>query len=458
MVHCFKINGRRFALDVQSGALHEADEATVQIIEAMGDSFNGALTNTFGLPQNEFSEIIGELRRLTEAGQLFTAEHENDTGMTVTEVSKANTPMSAGMREREPVIKALCLHIAHDCNLKCKYCFAGQGSYGDKSTRLMSAEVGRKAIDFLIANSGSRRNLEVDFFGGEPMLNFETVREIVTYGRAREKETGKKFRFTLTTNGTLLTPEHHAYINEVMDNVVLSIDGRPEVHDRMRSNKNGAGGYADVYPKLKALADSREHERYYVRGTYTRHNMDFAADVLHLADAGFKQISVEPVIGGQSSNYALRPEDLPALCDEYEKLAVALLDRRDIRFFHFEIDMEGGPCVAKRITGCGAGTEYLAVTPDGKLFPCHQFVGEKDFLMGDLDAGVTNKSVPERFARCHVYNKPECVSCWAKYYCSGGCAANAYHSNGDILKPDAVACALQKKRIECALFTAASKV
>ena len=440
MVHCFNVNGRRFALDVPTGALHETDAVTQEIIEAMDGVFNGALTNDFNIPQDEFNGIISEIRGLAEDGQLFTAERAE--------------PVRVGMREREPVVKALCLHIAHDCNLRCKYCFAGQGSYGDNigGERYMTPEVGRKALDFLISRSGNRRHLEVDFFGGEPMLNFDTVKEIVSYGRKREKETDKIFRFTLTTNGTLLNPEHHAYINEVMDNVVLSIDGRPEVHDRMRSNANGAGSYADVFPKLKQLADSRGHERYYVRGTYTRHNTDFAADVLHLADAGFTQVSVEPAVAEPSAGYSIRREDVPVLCGEYEKLADELLKRKHIRFFHFEIDLDGGPCVAKRVTGCGAGTEYLAVTPEGKLFPCHQFVGEGKFLLGDLDTGVTEKWVTDMFKECHVYNKPECVNCWAKYYCSGGCAANAYHTNGDIAKPDIIACDLQRKRIECALY------
>jgi uncharacterized protein len=438
MIHSFMINGRYFTLDVASGALHETDEVTFEILNAMGKSFDETLVNTFGISDDEFNEVMDELRGLAEAGQLFTAD--------------ALQYIRAGTRGQN-IIKALCLHIAHDCNLRCAYCFAGEGNYGSgrDAARFMSAEVGRKAVDFLIARSGNRRNLEVDFFGGEPMLNFDTVKEIVAYARSREAAAGKKFRFTLTTNGTLLKPEHHAYINEVMDNVVLSIDGRPETHDRMRRNVNGTGSYGEVLPKLLAMAESRGHERYYVRGTYTRHNLDFAADVLHLADAGFTNISVEPVVASGDADYAIRRGDVPALCAEYEKLAAELAKRGGVRFFHFDIDLEGGPCAEKRVKGCGAGTEYLAVTPDGRLFPCHQFVNEADFCMGTLDEDITDSKISECFSACNVHAKPECTECWAKYYCSGGCAANAYHMNGSVMKPDAVACDLQRKRIECAL-------
>jgi uncharacterized protein len=455
MIHSFMINGRYFTLDVASGALHETDEVTFKILQAMENSFDETLVNTFNISDEEFNEVMDELRGLVNAGQLFTPDKPVRVRIgTDTQESSELTASPRPDFSPVPIVKALCLHIAHDCNLRCRYCFAGEGNYGSghDAARFMPPEVGRKAIDFLIARSGKRRNLEVDFFGGEPMLNFDTVKEIVAYARSREAESGKRFRFTLTTNGTLLKPEHHAYINEVMDNVVLSIDGRPETHDRMRRNANGTGSYNEVLPKLIAMAESRRHERYYVRGTYTRHNLDFAADVLHLADAGFTKISVEPVVANVNTDYAIRREDVPVLCAEYEKLAAELSKRDGVRFFHFDIDMEGGPCAEKRIKGCGAGTEYLAVTPEGKLFPCHQFANEADFCMGTLDGDVTDSKISECFSACNVHAKPECTDCWAKYYCSGGCAANAYHTNGSVMKPDPVACDLQRKRIECAFY------
>ena len=443
MIHSFKIGSHNLVLDVGSGSLHQVDDATLQVL---ADTNPQDLLNT---PINELSEIQAEIRTLIEKQQLFTPD---DT-----------TTINSHMQQRQPVVKALCLHMAHDCNLRCKYCFAGDGTYNvdDIDKGLMPLDVGKKALDFLIASSGARRNLEVDFFGGEPMLNFETVKELVIYGRKREKETGKKFRFTLTTNGALLTDEANLYINDNFDNVVLSLDGRPQIHDRMRIRHDGSGSYAHIYPKVKALADSRNHENYYVRGTYTRHNMDFAADVMHLADIGFKQISIEPVVAPQEADYSFKEEDLPLLFDEYEKLAHSLLERErageGVHFFHFEMELFGGPCLAKRVTGCGAGSEYLAVTPSGQLYPCHQFVGDSKFRLGDLDTGVVNHGLITDFSRCHVFAKPECTSCWARYYCSGGCMANAYHTHADILKPDKISCELQKKRIECALYILAER-
>ena len=454
MIHCFSINGRRLVLDIASGALHAVDEAAYSILCALRDSYpnldassdfapiSKAVSAKVNLPSNIIEETLAEIRQLISQGQLFTRPNE--------------AKVHAHMANRRPVVKALCLHMAHECNLRCGYCFAGQGDYG-KDRGLMSLETGKKALDFLIAQSGQRRNLEVDFFGGEPMLNFDTVKALVAYGRAREQETGKRFRFTLTTNGARLTYEDHAYINQHMDNVVLSLDGRPEVNDRMRRiAADGAGSYATVYPRIKALADARKHQRYYVRGTYTRRNLDFAADVLHLADAGFKEISVEPVVAPPEADYSLRAEDLPALYAEYERLAAALLQRkkegRPVNFFHFMMDLDGGPCLAKRVTGCGAGSEYLAITPSGKLFPCHQFVTDENFCLGDLDTGITNSQIVTDFAGCHVYTKPACRDCWARYYCSGGCMATAHNVNGDINKPDNISCDLQRKRIECALY------
>jgi len=426
---------------VGSGSLHQVDDATLHVLNQMQDN-----------PQtidNAPKDIADEIRNLIKQNQLFTPDN----------IQAVQTHMAT----RRPVVKALCLHMAHDCNLRCKYCFAGDGTYNvdaiDKG--LMPLEVGKKALDFLIENSGTRRNLEVDFFGGEPMLNFETVKALVAYGRIKEEATGKKFRFTLTTNGALLSDEVHEYINHNFDNVVLSLDGRPQVHDRMRVNHKGEGSYRQISAKVKALADSRNHERYYVRGTYTRHNLDFAADVMHLADMGFKQISIEPVVAPPEAEYSLREADLPVLFAEYEKLADALLEREragnGVHFFHFEMDLDGGPCIAKRVTGCGAGSEYLAVTPSGQLYPCHQFVGDENFRLGDLDTGIMKNDIVAEFTKCHVFEKSECASCWARYYCSGGCIANAHHSHGDIKIPDKISCELQKKRIECALYILAER-
>jgi len=462
MIHCFCIKGCRLVLDIASGALHIVDEEAYSILEILQGSpaliddplCKEVILSKTNLPPNIVEETLGEIRQLVAGGQLFTQSNE----------AKVHTHM----QNRRPVIKALCLHMAHECNLRCKYCFAGQGDYG-QDRGLMSLDTGKKALDFLITQSGPRRNLEVDFFGGEPMLNFETVKALVDYGRVRENETGKCFRFTLTTNGALLSEKDLAYINQHMDNVVLSLDGRPKVNDNMRKmakdpsfphmNNRGDtknGSYATVYPKIKALADSRNHDRYYVRGTYTRHNLDFAADVLHLADAGFNQISVEPVVAPPEADYALRTCDLPTLYAEYEYLADALLARKKegkpISFFHFQMDLSGGPCIAKRVTGCGAGSEYLAITPTGKLFPCHQFVGDDSFCLGDLDTGIINKKIVADFAGCHVYSKPACKNCWARYYCSGGCMATAYYTHHNINQPDELSCDLQRKRIECALY------
>jgi len=446
MIHCFTIGSRNVVLDVGSGAIHEVDDATLSVLKAMqntGGSFSDLPSDLFVEPS-----IQHDILTLIKDNQLFTVD---------------NPQVHKHMENRHPVVKALCLHMAHECNLRCGYCFAGDGTYhADTMDRgMMSLEVGKKALDFLIANSGKRRNLEVDFFGGEPMLNFDVVKQLVTYGRQREVETGKKFRFTLTTNGTLLTDDANKYINENMDNVVVSLDGRPAVNDRMRMMHSSGGSYDNIFPKILKLAESRRQERYYVRGTYTRHNLDFAADVLHLADCGFKQISIEPVVAPDDADYSLREADLPTLFAEYEKLAQALIERerqgQGVHFFHFEIDLEGGPCLAKRVTGCGAGSEYLAVTPSGQLYPCHQFVTDEKFKLGDLDTGILNTNLIESFSKCHVFAKPECIDCWAKYYCSGGCMATAHHTHGSILKPDKISCDLQRKRVECALYMAVER-
>ena len=446
MIHCFTIKSQNLVLDVGSGSLHQVDDATMIVLKNIQrDIINGASATSSEAFLYAPMDIQNEIRTLIEKMLLFTPDNENED---IT---------NEYMAHRKPAIKALCMHMAHECNLSCAYCFAGDGTYFHElgtDRGLMPLEVGKKALDFIIKESGSRRNLEVDFFGGEPMLNFETVKALVAYGRQREIEANKKFRFTLTTNGALLTDEAHEYINQNFDNVVLSLDGRPHINDKMRKLHNGDGSYEKIYPKIKALADSRGHKDYYVRGTYTHYNLDFAEDVLHLADIGFRNISIEPVVAPPHADYVLKVEDLPTLFAEYEKLVIALLEREKnenkVHFFHFEMDMAGGPCLAKRVTGCGAGSEYLAVTPSGKLYPCHQFVGDEKFLLGDVDSGIIKDTA--EFANCHIYTKPECATCWAKYYCSGGCMAVAYLTNGDIKKPDFVSCELQKKRIECALY------
>jgi len=428
-------------LDVNSGALHHVDCAAFDVLKNLSDPEK---LDTTHAPEG----VREEIRALIEAGLLFAPEKKGE--------------VFAHLQNRKPVVKALCLHIAHDCNLRCAYCFAGQGDYSDRG--LMPLEVGKKALDFLIENSGTRRNLEVDFFGGEPMLNFDVVKEIVAHGRSRETEAGKKFRFTLTTNGTLLSPENNEYINKNFDNVVLSLDGRKDANDRMRKfhGSESASSYEKILPKIKALAESRAELNYYVRGTYTRYNLDFAADVLHLADLGFKNISVEPVVAPPDKDYAIREDDLPALFAEYEKLADGLLaleqDGRGVFFFHFEMDITGGPCIAKRVTGCGAGSEYLSVTPSGKLYPCHQFVGDEKFLIGNLHDGIREVEATQHFADCHVFTKPECEKCWAKFYCSGGCLATAHYANNSIFKPDKISCELMRKRIECALYIFAERM
>ena len=362
-------------------------------------------------------------------------------------------------KKRETVVKALCLHIAHDCNLACKYCFAEEGEYHGRRA-LMSFEVGRKALDFLVANSGNRVNLEVDFFGGEPTLNFEVVKQLVEYGRSLEKEHNKKFRFTLTTNGVLLNDEILEFANREMANIVLSIDGRKEVNDRMRPFRGGQGSYDTIVPKFKKVAESRNQENYYVRGTFTHNNLDFSNDVKHLADLGFKQISVEPVVAKPTDDYALVNEDIPKIIEEYDELAKDIIRRakegEPINFFHFMIDLTGGPCVAKRLSGCGSGTEYLAVTPWGDLYPCHQFVGNEDFLMGNVDEGILRTDIRDEFKCTNVYAKEKCKKCFAKFYCSGGCAANAYNFHGDINDAYDLGCELQRKRVECAIMIKAA--
>jgi uncharacterized protein len=444
MIHCFTMHGTNIALDVSSGAVHVLDDAAFAALSYFGRDGEVDAAKLKELeklhPEYPLNEAVDEIKGLIAEKLLFT---EDGFGEYVQKWGK------------QTVIKALCLHIAHDCNLRCRYCFAGTGEYLGKRS-LMSPEVGKRAIDFLIENSGSRRNLEVDFFGGEPLMNFETVKEIVRYARSREEESGKRFRFTITTNLLLLDREKRDFINEHMHNAVLSIDGRREVNDAMRRRVDGTGCYDRILPIAKSMVEEREGKDYYIRGTFTRYNLDFGEDVLHLADQGFDQISVEPVVASADSGLDIREEDIPAACAEYERLALEYARRRKegrgFNFFHFMLDLEGGPCAAKRFRGCGSGTEYLAVTPEGDLYPCHQFVGHEEFLLGSVFGGLNENPVREMFRECNVQTKPECRACWAKFYCSGGCAANAHKFNNDITKPYRVGCKLEKKRIECALW------
>ena len=449
MVHQYKMGGYNIVIDVNSGAIHVVDDMTYDMIEMYEssdkDSIFAEMAKRDPDHKDEIAEVWDEIAELIAAEELFTKD--------------SYEPYITDFAKRPTVVKALCLHIAHDCNLACQYCFAEEGEYHGKR-ELMSYEVGRKALDFLVANSGNRRNLEVDFFGGEPLMNFQVVKDLVAYGRSLEETHDKKFRFTLTTNGVLLNDDIMEFANKEMGNVVLSIDGRKEVHDRMRPFRKGAGSYDLIVPKFQKFADSRHQEKYYVRGTFTHNNLDFSKDVLHLADLGFKQISVEPVVAQETDSYAIREEDLPQLMEEYENLALEMVKRHgkenDFNFFHFMIDLEGGPCVAKRLSGCGSGTEYLAVTPTGDLYPCHQFVGNTDFLMGNVDDGVVNTDLRDEFKSCNVYAKDKCRECFARFYCSGGCAANSYNFHGDIHNAYDIGCALQKKRVECAIMIKAA--
>ncbi len=447
MVHQYRNNGYNIVLDVNSGAVHVVDDMTYELIALYEEHSREEILVTLGdaYPREEIAEAYEEVETLIADGTLFT----EDTYAGV-------LPDPA---EREPIVKALCLHIAHDCNLACRYCFAGEGEYhGDRA--LMSAEVGRAALDFLITHSGHRKNLEVDFFGGEPLLNWDVVKELVRYGREQESLYDKRFRFTLTTNGVLLSDEIMEFANREMDNVVLSVDGRPEVNDRMRPFRNGRGSYDRIVPRFQQFAESRQQDRYYVRGTYTHYNSDFAEDVLHLADLGFKQISVEPVVAEETETYAITEEDLPRLLDQYDRLAAEMVKRerekKGFNFFHFMIDLEGGPCVIKRLSGCGSGADYLAVTPWGDLYPCHQFVGNEAFRMGNVWDGVTNTDLRDAFAGVSVLSKDACRDCFAKFYCSGGCAANAWHFCGDLKGTYEIGCKLQQKRIECAIMIKAA--
>ena len=453
MIHQYKNNGYNIVMDVCSGAVHVVDDITYDVIELYEKTRENGVETDLSLlekelPQyssGELQETLEEVEALKESGELF-AEDEYQQYV-------------IDFKKRKTVVKALCLHIAHDCNLGCRYCFAEEGEYHGRRA-LMSLEVGKQALDFLVANSGNRRNLEVDFFGGEPTMNFDVVKELVRYGRSLEGPHNKNFRFTLTTNGVLLDDDIMEFANREMANVVLSIDGRKEVNDYMRPTRNGKGSYDLIVPKFRKFAELRNQTNYYVRGTFTHHNLDFSEDVLHLADLGFKQISVEPVVAPPEEPYAIREEDLPKLLEEYDKLAKEMIKRekegRGFNFFHFMIDLTQGPCVAKRLSGCGSGTEYLAVTPWGDLYPCHQFVGMDEFKLGDVWHGVQAEEIRDEFKLCNVYAKEKCRNCFARFYCSGGCVANSYNFHGSILDAYDIGCELQKKRIECAIMIKAA--
>ncbi len=442
MIHKFSLFGTNIVVDVNSGSVHIFDDVAYDVLEHYENNTEEKIVELLSskYKSEEVREAIKDIESLKAEGMLFSEDFYKDTFT---------------LWDKKPVVKALCLHISHDCNLRCKYCFASTGDFGGQRS-MMSAEVGKKAIDFVIEASGNRKNLEIDLFGGEPLMNFDVVKEIVAYAKSKEKEYGKNFRFTLTTNALLLNEEIKTYLNENMQNVVLSVDGRKEVNDKMRYRVDGTGCYSDIMPKIKDMADSRGQDKYYVRGTFTRENLDFSKDVLHLADEGFKQISVEPVVAAKDSGYDLREEDLPVLFEEYEKLASEFVKRKaegkGFNFFHFMLDLSQGPCVVKRLRGCGSGHEYVAITPEGDIYPCHQFVGNSDFKMGNVAEGIVNTEIQEQFKGSNVYTKEECGKCWAKFYCSGGCAANAYQFNNDINIPYKVGCELEKKRVECALW------
>lgn len=428
-------------LDVNSGNVYSIDDATYNILDYYP---NKSKKETIDILKTKYdltdlNEAINEINILMQNNELFSKSIEIKEGF----INNSS-------------IKAMCLHVSHDCNISCNYCFASQGNFHGE-TLLMSEEVGKKAIDFLILNSKDRKNLEVDFFGGEPLLNLDVVRAVVTYAKEKGKIHNKNFRFTITTNAVLLNDKNMDYLNDNMHNIVLSIDGRKEVNDRMRHTANNSGTYDVIIKNIKEMVNKRGEKDYYVRGTYTKYNLDFSNDVLHLSDCGFKNISVEPVVASPASEYALSEEDLPILFKEYEELAKEYLNRKEYNnsgfdFFHFNIDLDSGPCLYKRVSGCGAGNDYIAVTPKGEIYPCHQFVGNDKFKLGDFEQGIINTKMKEMFYEANLSDKPQCNDCWAKFYCGGGCLANAYSFNSNIMIPDKIGCELEKKRLECAIM------
>lgn len=447
MIHQYKLNGYNIVLDVNSGSVHAVDPLAYDVIALFESTSPDEIVQQMvekyaddpDVDEREVRSCIDDVAALKEAGKLFAPDPYE--GLSVP--------------PRKPFVKALCLHVAHACNLNCEYCFASQGRYqGERA--LMSYEVGVRAIDFLIENSGHHRTLDIDFFGGEPLMNWDVVKRLVAYARGREAESGKRFRFTLTTNGLLVDDDVIEFSNREMHNVVMSLDGRREVHDRLRRDYAGQGSYDRIVPKFQKFAKSRGKKSYYVRGTFTHENTDFLNDILHIADLGFTEISMEPVVSAPGDKSALTEADMPVLFEQYELLAKEMLKRgregRGFTFYHYMIDLTHGPCLTKRLTGCGAGTEYFAVTPQGDLFPCHQFASDPSMKVGNVWDGVTNRDVTGEFAKCNIYARSECQDCWAKLYCSGGCAANAYHATGSITGVYEYGCELFRKRIECALM------
>jgi len=455
MIHSYKLGGFNIIIDVYSASIHVVDDATFDIIELyetkspreIADFILNKYSHDSEVTPEAIEECFSQIEALKSEGKLFTPD-------TFKEMAGELKNKNAG------TVKALCLHIAHTCNLNCSYCFASQGKYhGERA--LMTYEVGRQAMDFLVANSKNRRNLEVDFFGGEPLMNFDVVKDIVKYARSIEKEAGKNFRFTLTTNGMLIDDDVIDFANRECSNVVLSLDGRKEIHDKYRVDYSGKGSWDTIVPKFKKLVDARDGKDYYMRGTFTHANPDFLEDIKTMLNLGFTELSMEPVVGPESDPTSLTAEDMPVVLEQYEKLAELMLERhregKPFTFYHYMIDLKGGPCIYKRISGCGSGTEYMAVTPWGDLYPCHQFVGDDKFKLGDIWNGVTNKEAQEQFANSNVYTHPECENCWAKLYCSGGCAANAYHATGSVNGIYKYGCELFKKRMECAIMLEIAK-
>ena len=450
MVHQYKLNGYDIVLDTASGSVHLVDDVAYDIIEMYKsrtpDEICAAVCAKYPVVTREdVLECLDDIAALEAAHKLFTPDDYEE--------------LAGEYKERSKVIKALCLHVAHTCNLNCSYCFASQGKYhGERA--LMSFEVGRRALDFLVENSGTRRNLEVDFFGGEPLMNWQVVKDLVAYARSIEKDAGKNFRFTLTTNGVLLDDEVTEFCNREMHNVVLSLDGRKEVNDRFRVDVAGNGSYERIVPNFQRFVAARGDKSYYMRGTYTHYNPDFTNDLFHMADLGFTELSMEPVVCAPGDPCALTEEDFPVLCEQYELLSKDMLRRwregRPITFYHYMIDLKHGPCIYKRVSGCGSGTEYMAVTPWGELFPCHQFVGDPKYSLGNIWDGVTNTAAQDEFRHCNAYSRPDCKDCWARLYCSGGCAANSYHATGSIGGVYEYGCRLFKKRIECAIMLQAA--
>ena len=449
MIHSYKMKGYNIIIDQNSGCVHSVDEVAYDIINMFEtepkEKIKAFILDKYSKRDDVTPEDIDlcfeDIEALIKDGRLFAKDAFENSAL--------------DFKKRQGVLKAICLHVAHDCNLACKYCFAGKGEY-DGPKGLMSFETGKRALDFLVEKSGTRKNLEVDFFGGEPLLNWEVCEKLVEYGRSIEKEHGKNFRFTLTTNGVLVNDEVIDFCNREMGNVVLSLDGRKETHDRLRTTCNGKGSYDLIVDKFKKFANARNQADYYMRGTYTHYNTDFSKDIIHMADLGFKELSIEPVVSDPTEPYALKENDLPILKEQYEILADEMLRRyrngNGFTFYHYMIDLNSGPCIVKRISGCGVGTEYMAVTPSGELYPCHQFVGDEKFLLGDIWKGVTNTAILDEFKGCNVYSHPECKDCFAKLYCSGGCAANAYHTTGSVNGIYEFGCELHRKRIECAIM------